>query len=103
MCLLKSQNPPYINIKTNNFVKNIITFKVKNKMHIEISEHNAIYKRFDELRTNEGYTTFKAGVIAAMKLFILENTKHENTKTYHSVTGCVVEIENKDTNAKDMI
>ena len=54
--------------------------KGKHKMHIEISEHNAIYKRFDELRTNEGYTTFKSGVIAAMKMFISENTKIEDNK-----------------------
>jgi len=49
-------------------------------MHIEISEHNAIYKRFDELRTSEGYTTFKSGVIAAMKMFILKNSKTEDNK-----------------------
>jgi len=47
-------------------------------MHIEISEHNAIYKRFDELRTQEGYTTFKSGIIAAMKMFISKHSHSEH-------------------------
>jgi len=52
-------------------------------MHIEISEHNAIYKRFNDMRIDEGFTTFKAGIISAMKLFIsnyehIEEIQHEN-------------------------
>ena len=41
-------------------------------MHIEVSEYNPIFKTFDRLRKDEWYTTFKAAIIASMKLFISE-------------------------------
>ena len=45
-------------------------------MHIEVSENNPLYAKFNELRLQEGYTTFKSAIIQAMKMFI-ENVELE--------------------------
>ena len=44
-------------------------------MHLEISEHNKIYKQFNDMRIEEGYTTFKSAIIASMKLMLSQYQK----------------------------
>ena len=62
-------------------------------MHIEIDETNPIFADFNKARIEEGYTTFKSGIIAAIKIFIAQHLetkakideviKHENFHETH--------------------
>lgn len=53
-------------------------------MHIEIDEQNPIFAAFNKARIEEGYTTFKSGIIAAIKIFIAQH--NETVKKLDEIT-----------------
>ena len=54
-------------------------------MHVEISKFNPLFKKFEVIRKQEGFTTFKSAIIDSMKLFVKE----------YSVTSTSTAISNK--------
>ncbi len=55
-------------------------------MHIEISEYSPLFEPFDSKRKQEGFTTFKAAILEAMKLYIV----HDSLKIKQSCSDCSI-------------